>query len=75
MNDKKIDSQADASVVSAPLSIDEKDAIAALQTAVASLTRAQALCEQAQYGSQVLGPLNDAKNEAQYALYTVLGHT
>ena len=58
-----------------PLSIDEKVAIAALETAVAGITQAQALCKRAQYGSQVLAPLNDAKNEAQYALLTVLGQT
>ncbi|MFC5477191.1 hypothetical protein [Massilia suwonensis] len=45
----------------------------ALKEALKALQRAGELCERADYGSQVLGPLRDAQRDTQYALDTALG--
>jgi hypothetical protein len=51
----------------------ETAANAAIKEALQALLRAQELSEQAGYGSMVLGPLADAKREAQYAYDTAMG--
>lgn len=51
----------------------EVEANNALQTALKALLRASELCEQAGYGSLVMGPLADAQRETNYALDTALG--
>ena len=45
----------------------------AIRDALKAIHRARELCERADYGSLVLGPLADAQLSAQYALDTVLG--
>lgn len=45
----------------------------ALKDALKALQRARELCERAEYGSQVLGPLANAIRDTQYALDTSLG--
>jgi hypothetical protein len=57
------------------VSIEAKEAAAneALRDALRALQRARELCEQAEYGSFVLGPLLDAQRETRYALDTALG--
>lgn len=51
----------------------EAKANEALKDALKALQRARELCEQADYGSLVLGPLSDAQREAQYAHDTAVG--
>ena len=55
------------------LSDKEAEANDALKEALQAIQRARELCERANYGSQVLGPLSDAQRDTQYALDTVLG--
>lgn len=51
----------------------EVEANNALQAALKALWRASELCEQAGYGSLVMGALADAQRETNYALDTALG--
>jgi hypothetical protein len=52
---------------------DEREAVAAMQTASQALTRAAELAERAGFGSMVLGPLVDAQRELRFALDTAAG--
>lgn len=52
---------------------DESAADEAIKTALQALLRARELSERAGYGSQIIGALEDARREAQYALNTALG--
>ena len=56
------------------MSID-KEALAndAIRDALKAIQRARELSERAEYGSLVLGSLNDAQLSTQYALDTALG--
>lgn len=51
----------------------EAEANNALKETLQAIQRARELCERADYGSQVLGPLSDAQRDTQYALDTALG--
>ena len=53
----------------------EADANKALKEALEAIQRARELCERAEYGSQVLGPLLDAQRDTQYALNTALSRS
>jgi hypothetical protein len=55
------------------LSEKETNANEALKEALKALQRARELCERADYGSLVLGPLFNAQRDTQYALDTALG--
>lgn len=55
------------------LSDKEAEANTALRKALQAIQRARELCERANYGSQVLGPLSVAQRDTQYALDTALG--
>jgi hypothetical protein len=55
------------------LSGKEAEANNAIKDALKAIQRARELCERADYGSQVLGPLSDAQRDTQYALDTALG--
>ncbi|UWE19377.1 hypothetical protein [Herbaspirillum huttiense] len=52
---------------------DETAANEAVKSALQALQRAKELCERAGYGQMVLGPLDEAVRETQYALDTALG--
>lgn len=52
---------------------DERDAVDAMQAARKSLMRAAELAEHAGFGSLVLGPLESARRDLQYALETASG--
>lgn len=52
---------------------DETAANEAIRASLHALQRARELSERAEYGSQVLVPLDEAVREAQYALDTALG--
>jgi hypothetical protein len=45
----------------------------ALREALQALQRARELCERADYGSMVLGPLFNAQRDTQYAFDSALG--
>ncbi len=45
----------------------------AIRVVLKALQHAHELCEQAGYGSLVLGPLGEAQREVQYARDTALG--
>jgi hypothetical protein len=51
----------------------EATANEAIKDALKALQRALELSERAEYGSQVLGPLDDARREIQYAYDTAMG--
>jgi hypothetical protein len=53
----------------------EKESTAnnALKEALQALQRTRELCERADYGDMVLGPLFNAQRDTQYALDTALG--
>jgi len=51
----------------------ENAANEAIKAALKALSRAKELSEQAGYGSLVLGPLDDAQRETQYAYETATG--
>lgn len=55
------------------LSHKEAEANNSLEEALQAIQRARELCERADYGSQVIGPLADAQRDTQYALDTALG--
>lgn len=57
------------------MSADEVDAIEAIRKALQALARALELSERVGYGSNVLGPLDDAQKATRYALDTVQGRT
>ena len=52
----------------------DKEAVAneAVRDALKALQRARELCQRAEYGSLVLGPLADAHRDTQHALDTIL---
>lgn len=57
----------------AMLTEQENAANDALKEALQALQRARDLCQQADYGSMVLGPLSNAHRDTQYALDTAIG--
>lgn len=52
---------------------DQTAANEAVKSALQALQRAKELCERAGYGTLVLGSLDEAVRETQYALDTALG--
>lgn len=53
--------------MTAPLAVREREALDALAVALGALDRALNLCGAADFGSQVMGPLADAIEMAQFA--------
>lgn len=55
------------------MTLAEREAVAAMQAAAQALTRAVELAERAEYGTQIMQALAEAKSQTNFAIETAHG--